>query len=151
VRSEFDGFRVEFESFDPTTRVVHVRSAAGAFSATWRGDSDPKPGDWSGVEFSTDGVDVWGVSVTDALPGEPDSIAETDEGWFFVGTVLGHDPGDRYYSDGGRSIPENDLEDGIFFLRIVDSILMFVADGLPADAAGKRVRVHQTTVGLFPQ
>lgn len=150
VRTEFEGFCVEFESFNPTTHIVRVRSAVGTFSATWMGN-EPKCGDQSSVEFSTEPTAVWGVDVTEASPDEPDAILEDAEGWTFVGRVLGVEPGVLHYADGGRLIPAHDLETGVFYLRIGESVVMLDADGLPADAAGRRVRVRQTRVELFPQ
>src|SRR6478609_7236465 len=152
MRTEFEGFRVEFESFDPTTRVVHVISAVGRFSAVWMGHDDPEPGDGSGVEFSTwsEPTAVWGTDVVEASFDEPDAILQDADGWTFVGKVLGYEPG-TYYGDGGTLISEGDLEDGIFHLRIGESALVFLADGLPSDAAGRHVRVRETTVQLYPQ
>jgi hypothetical protein len=113
--------------------------------------NEPRPGETSSVEFSTDPVAVWGIDVTDASPDEPDAIIDDADGWTFVGTILGVGPGDEGYSDGGRLIPQHDLDDGVFHLRIGNHLLWFVTDALPADAAGSRVRVRQTEVKLFPQ
>ena len=152
MRTEFEAFRVEFELFDPATRVVLVRSTVGSFSAVWKGHDDPEPGDWSYVEFQTwsEPTAVWGSDVVAALPDEPDAIIEEADGWIFVGKVLGVEPGTNY-GDGGTLIPAHDLEDGIFYVRIGESILMFCADGLPSNAAGRRVRVRETSVELYPE
>jgi hypothetical protein len=146
----FDGFVVEVESFDRATGMARVRSAIGTFSAAWMGN-DPLPGETSGVEFSTEPTAVWGTDVTDASPVEPDAIIDDADGWTFVGTILGVVPGEPGYSDAGRDIPQHDLEDGVIHLRIGNCVLWFVADVLPADAAGSRVRVRQTEVQLYPQ
>lgn len=144
--------RVDFESFDPDTRIVRVRSPVGTFSADWMGDRDPDPGDWSYVEFSTEPAGVWGIDVTDAAPEEPDSISEDEDGWTFIGTVLGVESDHPDYAKGGRIIPPHDLEDGIFYVQIGDEgALMFAADGLDPDAPGRRVPVRQITVKLFPE
>ena len=152
MRTEFEGFRVKFESFDPATRIVHVDSAVGSFSAVWMGLDDPEPGDWSYVEFSTDSepTAVWGTDVVDASPDEPDAILQDAHGWVFVGKVLGYEPGTNF-GDGGTRISEADLEEGIFHLRVGECALVFCADGLPRDAAGRRVRIREKTVELFPQ
>jgi hypothetical protein len=148
----FEGFRVQFESFDPDTGVVHVTSAVGSFSAVWADDREPKPGDWSYIEFDTDPTCVWGVDVVEVSPDEPDRITEDAEGWWFVGKILGIEPDSDSYFDGGRFISEVDLEDGIFTLRLGPHMSgLLAAEGLPRDAAGRHVRVRQTRVHLYPQ
>ncbi len=150
MRSTFEGFRVEFESFDTATRLVRVRSAVGTFSAKWMADVYPEPGSWSYVEVDTEPTCVWGIDVTGASPTEPDSISETGDGWMFVGTVLGVDPDIEKYTDGGRFISQDDLSVGRFHLRIGNHYVTFYAEDLPVDAAGRRIRVRQTAIELFP-
>jgi hypothetical protein len=145
----FDGFTIEIEFFDRATGVARVRSAVGTFSAKWEGN-EPRPGETSYVEFNTEPTAVWGIDVTAASPDEPDAIIDDAGGWTFVGTILGVSPGDDGYSDAGREIPQHDLDDGVFYLRVGNFFLMFDTDALPADAAGTRVCVRQTKVQLFP-
>ena len=145
--------RVEVESFEPETDAVRVRTSVGSFSAIWRGDEPPAAGQVSEVEFSTDPTAEWGSDVTPAAPDEPDSISEDEKGWTFVGTVLGIDPdgASPYYVKDGRVLPPHDLEDGVFYLEIDDAdTLMFATDRLDPDAAGRRVRVRQAKVELYP-
>lgn len=133
-------WRAEFKSYEPERRWVTVRSPVGTFSAAWEGDSDPVPGDQCYVEFSTGDDAIWGVDVTDASPDEPDAILQDENYWTFVGRVVVLDENGHVVQ---KPIPPDDLEQGFFFLEVGDQVVMIVAEGLPSDASGCRVRVRQ--------
>jgi len=143
--------RVEFESYDREAHVVHVRSSVGSFSAVWKGRDEPLPGGGAYVEFTTGPTAVWGIDVIEASADEPDSIFQDEDGWTFIGTILGRGPDQARYERTGRIIPDHDLRDGICYLQVNDAdTIMMDTDRLDPTAAGRRFRVRQTEVQLFP-
>jgi hypothetical protein len=132
--------RIEVESFEPFDSprgtLVRIRTAAGTIAGPWISDYEPELGEQYDVEFDTDPTCVWGSDVTDAQPDEPDSIRQTEDGYEFVGQT--------------EPVLAHELEHGIFHLRIADSLFTFDAEGLPADAGGRRYRVRQQTLKVFP-
>jgi hypothetical protein len=88
----------------------------------WISDYEPELGEQYDVEFDTDPTCVWGIHVTDAQPDEPDSIRQTEDGFEFVGRA--------------EDVSSDDLLDGVFCLRVADSLFLFDAEGCPPTRVG---------------
>jgi hypothetical protein len=74
------------------------------------------------------------IDVTDPSPEEPGAIRQDQDGYEFVGLA-------------DANLPD-DSRDGILYLRIAGSLVMFDIDGLSVDA-GKRLRVRQKIPEVF--
>jgi len=128
---------IEIESFDPEREEVRFRTQAGvAVTGRWGVWYPPTLGA-EDVEFDSDPTCVWGTDVVYAPPDEPDAITQDEDGYVLVGQVEG-------------PITPHDVRAGIFHLRIFGSLIILAADRVDADAAGRRVRVRQKTLAVFP-
>jgi hypothetical protein len=129
--------RIVVDSFDSASALVLFHSPAGTVAGRWMNDRDPEVGEHFDVEFTTEPDCVWELDVTDASPDEPDAIVQAEDAYELVGRVE------------APILPE-DVPDGAFCMRIAGSLHLVGVKGLPADAGGRRVRVRQKTLNVYP-